>query len=171
MKACDLEIGQEYEITAQKNISGGWSRTFNQGRVKLISKTGSRYLCSYLENPYEQWRYAAGKGNVVVSGRSLLRPWAEVAFEQEEKQAWDEMWEEAQKDREQEVADLDLSWTGAAVQSVNLSAELTTEEATVEIEIPLDMLRALSAHFKDHERPKPQKAVCAESSELAELLS
>ena len=171
MKACDLEIGQEYEITAQKNIGGGWSRTFNQGRVKLISKTGSRYLCSYLDNPYDEWGYFAGKGNVEVGGRSLLRPWAEVVFEQEEKQAWDEMWKEAQKDREQEVADLDLSWTGAAVRSVNLSAELTTEEATVELEIPLGMLRALNEHFKDHERPKPQKAAYAESSELAELLS
>jgi len=188
MKAADLKIGQEYQITAQPNPKGTsgpgrvyvWPQTYDSGPVKLLRKENGRYVCQYLENPYMTYREREGKGEITVSGRSLLRPWKEIVDKKEDDRERLGLWRQAQKDRQIEAERLikDLPWLQASVSRIDSVDVRPIDkisdlpgDAVVSIDIPMSVLRGLLVHAEQHGIPQEILLEVKDQSALSELLS
>lgn len=176
MKAADLVFGDEYEITSQPNPSSYWPRKFEPGRVKLIGKhptLSGYYLCEYLDNPYSTFKSYDGKGQITVSGRSLLRPWEQVVAEEEEQREWQQTFADAQiaasKASRQIVTEME--WLQAEFKGAEPEFDLNDLhiETSVTLTVPLSVLRGMQQAAEKSGAPEPIKAQ-VDTSALSELI-
>lgn len=177
MRKADLKVGEEYEITAQPWNSAGyrWRAKANPGRVKLVSlppHPGAYYTCEYLENPYSEYTRYDGEGQVLVTARSIIRPWQEVVDEHEERQAAIDMWRKAEDDQEKEAEDLikQMDWMKADLGTIYVDGdeEGNPADGLVSLEIPLSVLRGIAAWAEKHGAPEEIKS--QKESALSDLI-
>lgn len=177
MRAAELTIGQEYEITAQRWVSPKyrWRAKHNPGRVKLLSEhSDGRYLCEYLPNPYSEDSSLDGEGQVVVSSRSLIRPWQDVVAEQEARLAQINSYQQAEQQREAEALTLieKNSWLRAELTAalIDIKPDGRLGETTIGLEIPLSVLRGIIAQAQKHGAPE-EIPPAEPSTALGEILA
>lgn len=155
MRAADLIIGEEYEITAQKPVNKRWPSKYNPGRVKLLREENGRYLCEYLENPYTDWKCHDGEGEITVSSRSILRPWSEAVQAHEEELEAEAEWNRVRGEQAREAASIieELDCLEGQVRSTRTEALADKPgpgEGIVTVDLPLPVLRGLKAHIEAH---------------------
>lgn len=167
MRAAELIIGEEYEITAQKPIGKRWPSKYNPGRVKLLREEDGRYLCEYLENPYTDWKYHDGEGEITVSSRSILRPWSEAVQAHEEQEDKEREWAKKAGENAREAGEIIEAMDCLNARLLSVRTEPHPEkpgpgEGLVTLEIPLSILRGIKAQVDERgpvrrivDRPAP----------------
>lgn len=178
MRKAELKVGEEYEITAQPWSSPGyrWRAKANPGRVKLISlpsSPGGYYTCEYLENPYSEYPRYDGEGQVLITARSIIRPWQEVVDEHEERQAAIDMWKQLEADCEAEAYQMvkKMGWLRAYLNDtwVESDNDGNPEDGVISMEIPMSVLRGIAAWSEKYGAPQEIDPP-GKSSALTEIL-
>jgi hypothetical protein len=148
MKLADIKVGASYEITAQRNPErGGWPTNFEPGRVKVKKIEGRYVRCVYEKDLAGRgWRCGPPGIEVLVSSRSLIRPFEEVLEERKIEGAILADYEAQEKKRTARThkAIAKLKKAGVEVESWKLLMSEQEEYTSVQLRIPFGLLLALA---------------------------